>query len=64
MDSVYEGEKRMSKMTLDDAIIHAKELSDNQSVCKECREENKQLAPTNQNMIQRKNLDVLIVDPH
>lgn len=44
MDSVYEGEKRMSKMTLDDAIIHAKELSDNQSVCKECREEHKQLA--------------------
>lgn len=34
----------MSKMTLDDAIIHAKELSDNQSVCKECREEHKQLA--------------------
>lgn len=32
------------KMTLDEAIVHAKELSDNQSVCKECREEHKQLA--------------------
>lgn len=44
MDSVYEGEKRMSKMTLDEAIIHAKELSENQSVCNDCREEHKQLA--------------------
>lgn len=44
MDSVYEGEKRMSKMTLDDAIIHAKELSESQSVCEDCREEHKQLA--------------------
>lgn len=31
-------------MTLDEAIIHAKELSENQSVCKDCREEHKQLA--------------------
>lgn len=44
MDSVYEGEKRMSKMTLDEAIIHAKELSESQSVCEDCREEHKQLA--------------------
>lgn len=44
MDSVYEGEKRMSKMTLDDAIIRAKELSESQSVCEDCREEHKQLA--------------------
>ena len=33
-----------NKMTLDEAIIHAKELSTSQSVCKECREEHKQLA--------------------
>ena len=32
------------KMTLDEAIIHAKELSENQSICKDCREEHKQLA--------------------
>ena len=32
------------KMTLDDAIIHAKELSESQSVCEDCREEHKQLA--------------------
>ena len=44
MDSVYEGEKRMSKMTLDAAIVHAKELSESQSVCDDCREEHKQLA--------------------
>lgn len=44
MDSVYEGEKRMSKMTLDAAIIHAKELSESQLVCKDCREGYKQLA--------------------
>lgn len=31
-------------MTLDEAIIHAKELSENQSVCENCREEHKQLA--------------------
>lgn len=31
-------------MTLDEAIIYAKELSTSQSVCKECREEHKQLA--------------------
>ena len=31
-------------MTLDEAIIHAKELSENQSICKDCREEHKQLA--------------------
>ena len=31
-------------MTLDEAIIHAKELSENQSVCNDCREEHKQLA--------------------
>ena len=31
-------------MTLDEAIIHAKELSENQSICKDCREELKQLA--------------------
>ena len=44
MDSVYEGEKRMSKMTLDEAISHAKELSEDQCVCELCREEHKQLA--------------------
>lgn len=44
MNSVYEGEKRMSKMTLDAAIIHAKELSESQLVCEDCREEYKQLA--------------------
>lgn len=31
------------KMTLDEAIIHAKELSESQSVCVDCREEHKQL---------------------
>lgn len=31
-------------MTLDEAIIHAKELSENQSICEGCREEHKQLA--------------------
>lgn len=31
-------------MTLDEAIAHAKELSENKSVCKDCREEHKQLA--------------------
>lgn len=31
-------------MTLDEAIVHAKELSEDQSVCKDCREEHKQLA--------------------
>lgn len=31
-------------MTLDEAIIHAKELAENQSICKDCREEHKQLA--------------------
>lgn len=31
-------------MTLDEAIIHAKELSEDQSICKDCREEHKQLA--------------------
>ena len=31
-------------MTLDEAIIHAKELSENQSICEDCREEHKQLA--------------------
>ena len=30
-------------MTLDEAIIHAKEVSANQSVCAECQEEHKQL---------------------
>lgn len=44
MDSVYEGEKRMSKMTLDEAINHAKKVYENQSVCEDCREEHKQLA--------------------
>ena len=44
MDSVYEGEKRMSKMTLDAVIIHAKELSESQLVSKNCREGYKQLA--------------------
>ncbi len=45
MDSVYEpGEKRMSKMTLDDAIIRAKELSESKLVCNDCREGYKQLA--------------------
>lgn len=32
------------KMTLDEAIVHAKELSESQSVCEDCREEHKQLA--------------------
>lgn len=32
------------KMTLDEAIVHAKELSEDQSVCEDCREEHKQLA--------------------
>lgn len=31
-------------MTLDEAIAHAKELSENQSICEDCREEHKQLA--------------------
>lgn len=31
-------------MTLDEAIAHAKELSENQSMCEDCREEHKQLA--------------------
>lgn len=31
-------------MTLDEAIAHAKELSESQSVCVDCREEHKQLA--------------------
>lgn len=31
------------KMTLDEAIAHAKELSESQSVCVDCREEHKQL---------------------
>ena len=31
-------------MTLDEAIAHAKELSENKSVCKDCRKEHKQLA--------------------
>ena len=31
-------------MTLDEAIVHAKELSEDQSVCEDCREEHKQLA--------------------
>lgn len=31
-------------MTLDEAIIHAKELAENQSICKDCREDFKQLA--------------------
>lgn len=31
-------------MTLDEAIIHSKELAENQSICKDCREEHKQLA--------------------
>lgn len=31
-------------MTLDEAIVHAKELSESQSVCVDCREEHKQLA--------------------
>ena len=32
------------KMTLDEAIDHSKELSEDQSVCEDCREEHKQLA--------------------
>lgn len=31
-------------MTLDEAIDHSKELSEDQSVCEDCREEHKQLA--------------------
>lgn len=56
MDSVYEGEKRMSKMTLDDAIIHAKELSESQSVCEDCREEHKQLAEWLEELNEYKNI--------
>lgn len=37
-------ENRRMKMTLDEAIAHAKELSESQSVCEDCREEHKQLA--------------------
>lgn len=55
MDSVYEGEKRMSKMTLDAAIIHAKELSESQLVCEDCREEHKQLAEWLEKLKQYKN---------
>ena len=32
------------KMTLDEAIAHAKEVFENQYVCEDCREEHKQLA--------------------
>ena len=32
------------KMTLNEAIVHVKELSEDQSVCEDCREEHKQLA--------------------
>lgn len=31
-------------MTLDEAIAHAKEVFENQSICEDCREEHKQLA--------------------
>lgn len=31
-------------MTLDEAIVHSKELSEDQCVCELCREEHKQLA--------------------
>lgn len=31
-------------MTLDEAIIHAKEISENQCICEECQKEHRQLA--------------------
>lgn len=31
-------------MTLEEAIVHAKEMSENQYVCEECQEEHRQLA--------------------
>lgn len=31
-------------MTLDEAIIHAKEMSENQYICEECQKEHRQLA--------------------
>ena len=31
-------------MTLDEAIIHAKEISENQYICEECQKEHRQLA--------------------
>ena len=31
-------------MTLDEAIAHAKEVSENYYICEECREEHRQLA--------------------
>ncbi|WP_317413640.1 hypothetical protein [Holdemanella porci] len=41
-------------MTLDEAIIHAKELAENQSICKDCREEHKQLAAWSEELKQYK----------
>lgn len=43
------------KMTLDEAIVHAKELSESQSVCEDCREEHKQLAEWLEELKQYKN---------
>lgn len=43
------------KMTLDEAIVHAKELYESQSVCEDCREEHKQLAEWLEELKQYKN---------
>lgn len=50
-----EKEKKKMKMTLDEAIVHAKELSESQSVCEDCREEHKQLAEWLEELKQYKN---------
>lgn len=43
-------------MTLDEAIAHAKELSESQSVCEDCREEHKQLAEWLEELNEYKNI--------
>lgn len=43
------------KMTLYEAIVHAKELSESQSLCEDCREEHKQLAEWLEELKQYKN---------
>jgi hypothetical protein len=47
---------RRMKMTLDEAIVHAKELSESQSVCEDCREEHKQLAEWLEELNEYKNI--------
>lgn len=44
------------KMTLDEAIDHSKELSEDQSVCEDCREEHKQLAEWLEELNEYKNI--------